>query len=49
MVVFRGFRVLPQDEMELGAVVVDIRVIVILLQGLLEIVDRGILVSCIIC
>lgn len=46
LVVFGGLGKLAQDEVELGAVVVNIGVILVVGDGKLEVVSGSILVSC---
>jgi hypothetical protein len=46
LVVLGGLGELTQDEVELGAVVVDVGVILVVGNGKLEVVGGGILVSC---
>ena len=46
LVVLSGFRKLPEDEVELSTVVVDIRVILVVVDGDFKVIRSGVLVSC---
>lgn len=46
LVVLGSFSELPEDEVELGPVVVDIRVVLVLGDGEFEVIRGGVLVSC---
>ena len=46
LVVLGGFRKLPEDEVELSTVVVDIRVILVVVDGDFKVIRSGVLVSC---
>lgn len=46
LVVLGGFGELPEDEVELGPVVVDVRIVLVLGDGEFEVIRGGVLVSC---
>jgi hypothetical protein len=46
LIVLCRFRKLPKDEMELCAMVIDVRVILIVRNGQVEVVSGGVFVAC---